>query len=273
MKTYKQYKFKFYLNMNHFIYNNDKPGEVHPHTWELMLSVISNNDEMTPFFKLERKVEQIMDVYQDKLLNDCEPFNEIVPTVENAAKYFKNYSDKQICDFLKNAVNKINKIIFNKASESKNMSGMGTTIVCCIIYNNKCYIANVGDSRLYKFDDKLNQITQDHSYVSELVQMGVITQEQAKTHPNKNVITKAVGTEQIVTPDTFIQKINPKDVLLLCSDGLTNMVSEEDISQIILSDQNLESKVSTFIELAKENGGRDNITVVMIEISDGGVSK
>ena len=88
MKTYKQYKFKFYLNMNHFIYNNDKLGEVHPHTWELMLSVISNNDEMTPFFKLERKVEQIMDVYQDKLLNDCEPFNEIVPTVENAAKYF-----------------------------------------------------------------------------------------------------------------------------------------------------------------------------------------
>ena len=197
----------------------------------------------------------------------------MITLVENATKYFKNYSDKQICDFLKNAVNKINNIIFIKSSESKNMSGMGTTIVCCIIYNNKCYIANVGDSRLYKFDDKLNQITQDHSYVSELVQMGVITQEQAKTHPNKNVITKAVGTEQIVTPDTFIQKINPKDVFLLCSDGLTNMVSEEDISQIILSDQNLESKVSTFIELAKKNGGRDNITVVMIEISDGGVSK
>lgn len=88
MKTYKQYKFKFYLNMNHFIYNNDKPGEVHPHTWELMLSVISNNEEMTPFYNLERKVEQIMDAYQDKLLNECEPFDEIVPTVENAAMHF-----------------------------------------------------------------------------------------------------------------------------------------------------------------------------------------
>lgn len=74
--------------MNHFIYNNGKAGEVHPHTWELMLSVISNNSEMTPFFNLERKVEQLMDKYQDKLLNDCEPFDEIIPTVENAARYF-----------------------------------------------------------------------------------------------------------------------------------------------------------------------------------------
>ncbi len=87
-KTYKQYKFKFYLNMNHFIYNNGNPGEVHPHTWELMLSVISNNSEMTPFFNLEHKVEQLMDKYQDKLLNDCEPFDEMIPTVENAARYF-----------------------------------------------------------------------------------------------------------------------------------------------------------------------------------------
>ncbi|MBP3544355.1 MAG: 6-carboxytetrahydropterin synthase [Lachnospiraceae bacterium] len=87
-KTYKQYKFKFYLNMNHFIYNNGHPGEVHPHTWELTLSVISNNSEMTPFFNLEHKVEQLMDKYQDKLLNDCEPFNEMIPTVENAARYF-----------------------------------------------------------------------------------------------------------------------------------------------------------------------------------------
>ncbi|MBO5278154.1 MAG: 6-carboxytetrahydropterin synthase [Lachnospiraceae bacterium] len=87
-KTYKQYRFKFYLNMNHYIMNNGKAGEVHPHTWELMISVVSNNNKMTPFFNLERKIEQVMDRYQDKLLNSCEPFDKIVPTVENAARYF-----------------------------------------------------------------------------------------------------------------------------------------------------------------------------------------
>lgn len=87
-KVYKQYKFKFYLNMNHYIINDGKPGEVHPHTWELIISVVSERSEMTPFVNIERRIDQIMDHYQDKLLNDCEPFDKIVPTVENAARYF-----------------------------------------------------------------------------------------------------------------------------------------------------------------------------------------
>ena len=87
-QTYRQYKFKFYLNMNHFIIIGDKPGEVHPHTWEIIISVISEEREMTPFVNIERKLDQIMEKYQDKLLNECEPFDTIVPTVENAAKYF-----------------------------------------------------------------------------------------------------------------------------------------------------------------------------------------
>lgn len=87
-KTYKQYKFKFYLNMNHYIKLGGKQGEVHPHTWEIMLSVLSDNAEMTLFANIEKKIDQIMDRYQDKLLNECEPFDKIVPTVENAAKYF-----------------------------------------------------------------------------------------------------------------------------------------------------------------------------------------
>ncbi|MBR3934641.1 MAG: Stp1/IreP family PP2C-type Ser/Thr phosphatase [Clostridia bacterium] len=189
----------------------------------------------------------------------------MIALVEDAAKYFKNYSDKQICDFLKNAVNKINKIIYNKASESQNMSGMGTTVVCCIVYNNKCYIANVGDSRLYKFNKQLTQITKDHSYVWELVQMGVITNEQAKDHPNKNVITKAVGTEKTVIPDTFIEKIKSGDYFLLCSDGLVNMVSDDDITKVMLNDSDIKDKVTTLVELAKENGGKDNITLVMLK--------
>lgn len=87
-KAYRQYKFKFYLNMNHYIVIDDKPGEVHPHTWEIILSVISAQSDMTPFANIERKMDEIMEQYQDKLLNECKPFDSIVPTVENAAKYF-----------------------------------------------------------------------------------------------------------------------------------------------------------------------------------------
>ena len=87
-KVYKQYKFKFYLNMNHFIMNQGKQEEVHPHTWELLISVISDKSEMTPFMAIEKRIEGIMDRYQDKLLNDCDPFQKIIPTVENAARYF-----------------------------------------------------------------------------------------------------------------------------------------------------------------------------------------
>lgn len=86
--TYRQYKFKFYLNMNHFIIVDDKPGEVHPHTWEIIISVISTQSEMTPFTNIERKMDEIMEQYQDQLLNSCPPFDKMVPTVENAAKYF-----------------------------------------------------------------------------------------------------------------------------------------------------------------------------------------
>lgn len=87
-KAYRQYKFKFYLNMNHYIVIDDKPGEVHPHTWEIILSVISAQSDMTPFASIEHKMDEIMEQYQDKLLNECKPFDSIVPTVENAAKYF-----------------------------------------------------------------------------------------------------------------------------------------------------------------------------------------
>lgn len=87
-KAYRQYKFKFYLNMNHYIIIDDKPGEVHPHTWEIIISVISAQNDMTPFANIERKMDEIMEKYQDKLLNECKPFDSVVPTVENAAKYF-----------------------------------------------------------------------------------------------------------------------------------------------------------------------------------------
>ena len=99
-QTYRQYKFKFYLNMNHYIIINGVPGEVHPHTWEIIISVISDQNEMTPFASIERKMDQIMEQYQDKLLNECKPFDTVVPTVENAANYFFTFIQDSIIPLL-----------------------------------------------------------------------------------------------------------------------------------------------------------------------------
>ena len=190
--------------------------------------------------------------------------------IEEASKYFYKYSDSQIAGFLKNAVNKINKKIYALSCEVKQLSGMGTTIVCCIIYRGKYYVANVGDSRLYRYSDIFEQVTIDHSYVAELVNMGVITKEEAKNHPNKNVITRAVGTEKTVVPDIFINKINPGDKLLLCSDGLTNMVSDESLSDAITLNNDIEKITTNLVELANMQGGTDNITVVLLKAESEG---
>jgi len=195
---------------------------------------------------------------------------EIIKLIEEAHKYFPKYTERQLGNFLKNAVNKISKSVYNMSLESKSTSGMGTTMVVCIAYNHKCYIANVGDSRLYKYNGKLKQITKDHSYVTELIEMGAITPEQAKIHPNRNVITRAVGTEPGVIPDIFVERINPGDIFLLCSDGLTNMVSEDNVSKVLSKSCDIEKKVSELVELAVENGGKDNITLVMLESDNGG---
>lgn len=192
--------------------------------------------------------------------------NEMVNLVTEASKFFCGYTDEQIAGVLKNAINKINKKIYTMSSEIKKMSGMGTTIVVCVVYNNRCYVANVGDSRLYKYSGELEQVTKDHSYVSELVRMGVITREQARNHPNKNVITKAVGTEKNVVPDIFNKKIDSGDIILLCSDGLTNMVTDDVISKIICDKEDIEASCAKLVEIAKDNGGTDNITVVLLEV-------
>ncbi|MDY3304900.1 MAG: SpoIIE family protein phosphatase, partial [Clostridia bacterium] len=151
--------------------------------------------------------------------------------------------------------------------------GMGTTVVACIAYNNKFYAANVGDSRLYMFDGRLNQVTKDHSFVRELIDMGLINEQQAKSHPNKNVITRAIGTDNNVTADIYSGKLNENDILMICTDGLTNMVSDDEIERILSSEKTLAEMTNILIDNAKTSGGRDNITIVCIKINDGGTNK
>ena len=166
---------------------------------------------------------------------------------------------------LKGAFQYANQKLLEKAGESDSYTGMGTTLVAATVKNDAVYVVNVGDSRLYKIGDKIEQITEDHSLVEEMVRMGEISKEQARNHPDKNIITKAMGVSGTVEPDYFDTDLQKGECLLMCSDGLTNMVSDRQIKEIVELRTDLESCAKELIRAANQNGGRDNIAVVLIE--------
>lgn len=164
---------------------------------------------------------------------------------------------------LKNAISSANLLIFNKAVKDDTLKGMGTTIVAAIVKDNDAIIAHVGDSRIYLLNDEIKQLTKDHSIVQTLIENGEISPDDAKHHPRKNVITRALGVEAEVVADFDELTLNTNDTLLLCTDGLTNYVPEANIYEIFK--QNDLSLVSeTLVSKANENGGGDNITVVTL---------
>ena len=166
---------------------------------------------------------------------------------------------------LKGAFQYANQKLLEKAGESDSYTGMGTTLVAATVKNDAVYVVNVGDSRLYTIGDKIEQITEDHSLVEEMVRMGEISKEQARNHPDKNIITKAMGVSDTVEPDYFDTDLQKGECLLMCSDGLTNMVSDRQIKEIVELRTDLESCAKELIRAANQNGGRDNIAVVLIE--------
>ena len=167
---------------------------------------------------------------------------------------------------IRTAIETANSSILKEAAEHETMSGMGTTIVLTTIVGDYAYVANVGDSRLYLInDERIIQITKDHSLVEEMVRMGEISEEDARNHPDKNVITRALGATKDVAVDFFDVHLESGDRLLLCSDGLTNMVLDEDIEDIIVSEELLETAGKRLVEAANENGGKDNIGIVLVE--------
>ncbi len=172
---------------------------------------------------------------------------------------------------LRQAVEAANSAVISKAASDKNLEGMGTTLVLCTIKDQCLYTANVGDSRLYLISDVMRQITVDHSLVEEMVRAGQLTQEQARTHEKKNVITRAIGVVQGMQADYFDVSLLPGDTVLLCSDGLTNMVTDEEIFRIVRSAPDLESAARMLTDTANENGGTDNISVVLVRNEDDGV--
>ena len=160
-------------------------------------------------------------------------------------------------------LNEVNEEVYTLSCKEEQYSGMGTTIVVATVADKTAYIMNVGDSRLYYFDEKLHQVTMDHSLVEELVRAGEINREESRNHPQKNIITKAVGVAGDVQPDFFIVDMKEVSSLLLCSDGLTNMVDDEKLEEILSGDGTEEEMAEKCIEEALFYGGLDNIAVVI----------
>ena len=155
------------------------------------------------------------------------------------------------------------KTVFMFIGQGEQYAGMGTTFVAATVVDRTAYIMNVGDSRLYYFDENIHQVTMDHSLVEELVRAGEIDRAESRNHPQKNIITKAVGVADDVQPDFFIVDMKEESSLLLCSDGLTNMVDDEKLEEILSGDGTEEEMAEKCIEEALFYGGLDNIAVVI----------
>ena len=164
------------------------------------------------------------------------------------------------------AIKTANREIIKEASRDEHLKGMGTTVVAATISNQMMYFANVGDSRLYLINQGIQQLTKDHSLVEEMVRLGGIKPEEAKHHPDKNIITRAIGVLPEVSADFFETVLVPGDTVLLCSDGLTNMVDDTDIKRIVLGQRDIVEKTQRLIDAANENGGKDNISVIIVEL-------
>lgn len=180
-------------------------------------------------------------------------------------------TEEKIFSLIKDAIYYSNDKIYKKSLLNAECVGMGTTLSMILIKDSSLYYGHVGDSRIYLIrKNEISRLTEDHSLVEELVKKGIIKPEEAASHPQKNVMTRALGTEYDIEADLGKQEILDEDYILLCSDGLTNLVMDNEIKEIMLSAENVEQACDKLIDKAKENGGFDNITVVVIHNEKGG---
>ncbi|WP_130806843.1 Stp1/IreP family PP2C-type Ser/Thr phosphatase [Senegalia massiliensis] len=168
--------------------------------------------------------------------------------------------------FIRKTLELSNEEIYNTAKKNKEYKGMGTTVTMGAIINDILYIGHIGDSRAYILrGDTLKKITEDHSLVAELLKKGSITKEEAINHPQKNIITRALGTDKNADIDIFSYCLEKNDVILFCTDGLTNMINEYEIKEIINNSSEIQEVCETLVNIANKNGGYDNSTAVIIK--------
>ena len=176
-----------------------------------------------------------------------------------AGDYASRYAVDTICQEAEHSSEK-------SPEKNRDLEGMGTTVVVATIYGNCLKVGNVGDSRLYIVNGKsIRQITTDHSLVEEMIRMGGLDRESARTHPNKNIITRAVGVTHAVLADFYEVQLQEGDMVLLCSDGLSNMLEDEEIRMIVNAQRDIMEKAEALVRVANLNGGRDNISLILIE--------
>lgn len=190
-------------------------------------------------------------------------------SVNEFEKELKEQKARTVIGSMEGAIRAVNDRLLKEAEAEPEYRGMGTTFVAACIQNETLYVLNIGDSRLYVLSEKgtIRQITQDHSLVEEKILRGEIERKDAKNHPEKNVITRALGAMEQVIPDFFEVELEAGAYVVLCSDGLTNMVEDDNIKEIVLeNDSDLKEKAEKLIALANENGGKDNISLVLVHI-------
>ena len=186
--------------------------------------------------------------------------------VEHLVSYIKECDDVSAVSAINNGIAKINRELYEQSLTNTELAGMGTTIVAATIEDSTLYVANVGDSRLYLIErEGISQITRDHSFVEEMVSMGQMDRGSSEYKEKKNIITRAVGIGRKVDVDFFEVPLKPGDYILLCSDGLTNMVDNSAIFRLVLLPGSLQMKARALVALANQNGGRDNIAVILAD--------
>ena len=186
-------------------------------------------------------------------------------TVEMIEEQIRTSGQTDTQTILSDAIKRANSDIRGIASSDESLSGMGTTVVAATILDDVLQVANVGDSRLYIIrQNEIRQVTRDHSLVEEMVRMGGIDRLAARSHPDKNIITRAVGALDSIEADFFREELKRGDMILLCSDGLTNMLEDEEIREIIDRETTLSEKGKQLVDAANENGGKDNISVILV---------
>lgn len=169
------------------------------------------------------------------------------------------------------AIQLANRAIYELAQQQPDYAGMGSTVVVTVFHRDRLWVGHVGDSRLYRFrDGMLEQVTLDHSVVQELVSRGLVTMEEARQSVNKNLVTRALGVDSMVTPDIGEQTLNDEDIYLLCSDGLNDVLADGDIEMMLIEyGRNLEAAARQMVDIANERGGPDNISVILVRARRG----
>jgi protein phosphatase len=182
----------------------------------------------------------------------------------------RHANSKEVRRAMEICVDNANRSIFNAANSNPQYSGMGTTLVLGVFQDSRLMLGHIGDSRCYRLrDGEFVQITKDHSLLQEQMDAGLITPEQAATSTNKNLVTRALGVEDAVLLEVNEHRVEPGDVYLMCSDGLSDMVDNDNIAQLLATDAPLEQKVVQLIDAANANGGRDNISVLLAQAQSG----